>query len=132
MNLITRTIPALLLGLSGLALSGGSQADSSFSISISSGYAVPRASYAYHDSYRPAGRACNIYRRQPVYIDRYVEKHIYRDKRHKRRHHRDDDHDSYGNRHHYRKYRDRDYHHSRKHDDHDERRHTGYAVTARY
>ncbi|GEM_PF-6301028 len=130
MNLITRTIPALLLGLSGLALSGASQADSSFSVTVSSGYAAPYINYAYHDSYRPRTRYCNPYRRPPVHVDSYVEKHIYRDYRHNRRHYRDD---NYGGRHGYQKYRNRDNHHSRKHGDRNERRHhTGYVVTARY
>ena len=136
MNLITRTIPALVLGLSGLTLSGASQADSGFSVTISNGYALPRISYAYHDSYAPPGRACNIYRRHPVHVDHYVQKYVYRDYRHSRRHHRDDDR---ADRHEYRENRDhdrghdRDSRHSRKHSDrNDRRRHSGYAVSARY
>jgi len=76
MNLITRIFPALILGLSGLALSSASQAGSSnsYSISISSGYAPPRASYVYHDSYRPYVQ----HNRPPVHTDTYVEKHVYR------------------------------------------------------
>jgi hypothetical protein len=134
MNLITRTIPALLLGLSGLALSGTSQADSSFSVTISSGYAIPHARYVYHDSYRPYARACNPYRRPLAHTDTYIEKRVYRDYGHHKRHHRDDDHHGYYGRHQQKKkYRNRDDHHSRGHGDKKHRRHhTGYAVTARY
>ena len=130
MNLITRTIPALLLGLSGLTLSGASQADSRFSVTISSGYAPPPINYAYHDSYRPRASYYNPYRHTPIHVDRYVEKYIYRDYRHNKRHYRDDDYDDH---HGYRKHHKRDKHHSRKHGDRNERRrHTGYTVSARY
>ena len=125
MNTITRTtIPALLLGLSGLALSTASQADSSFSITISSGFPAPYASYVYHDSYRPYARACNPYRRPPVHRDVYVEKHIYRDYARPRGHHAREK---------YREHRRRDRHEREEYEDRYERRHhTGYARISYY
>jgi len=135
MNPITRIIPALFLGLSGLTLSPASQADSSFSFSISSGYPVTRTDYVYRDRYyRPYGRACNPYRRPRAYVDTYVEKRVYTDYGH-RRHYRDnDDRDEYYEHHNgHRKYRRHDNHHSRKHGDRNDRRHhTGYARLGYY
>ena len=131
MNLITRTIPALILGLSGLTLSAASQADSSFSFSISTGYPPAVAHYSYRENfYRPYGRICNPYRRPRARIDTYVEKRVYNDYGH-RRHYRDDEYDEHHNRH--RKHRHHDRHHHRKHGDRDDRRHhTGYAQLGYY
>ncbi len=135
MNLITRTIPALILGLSGLTLSAASQADSSFSFSISTGYPSARTSYSYSERYyRPYGRACKRYRQPYAYTDTYVEKRVYRDYGH-RKHYRDTgDHDEYyGGHEGYRKYRHRDNHRSRKHHDRDDRRYpAGYARLGYY
>jgi hypothetical protein len=131
MNLITRTIPVLLLGLSGLGLSGASQADSSFSLFFSSGYAAPYVSYAYHDSYRPYPR----HYRPPVHVDTYVEKHVYRNYGTHGRNYRDYDnrHGYDGRRNEHRKYRGRNDRHSRGHSDRNVRRHqTNYASTLHY
>ena len=135
MNLITRTIPALILGLSGLTLSAASQADSSFSFSISTGYPAARTSYSYRESYyRPYGRYCNPYRRPRAHIDTYVEKRVYRDNGHHRRYRDDDGRDEYDEHHNrHRKYRHHDGHHYHKHGDRDDRRHhTGYARLGYY
>jgi len=105
MNLITRTIPVLILGLSGLTLSTASQADSSFNITFSSGYTVPQVSYAYYNGYRSYVRP----HRPPVHVDTYVEKHVYRSNRYY------DEHREY-----------------RRNDHPARRRHTGYARISHY
>ncbi len=134
MNLIKHTIPALILGLSGLTLSATSQADSSFSISISTGYPSVRTSYSYRESnYRPYGRYCNPYRRPRAYIDTYVEKRVYRDYGHHRRYRDDDDYDDYDEHHNRHRKHHHNRHHYRDHGDRDDRRYpAGYARLGYY
>lgn len=81
MNLITRIIPALIIGLSGPTLAvanpAGGNNNSSFSFSFSSGYAAPHAR-SYRDSYRPHARAYSPRYQPPAHINTtYVEKRIY-------------------------------------------------------
>jgi hypothetical protein len=147
MNLITRTIPALFLGLSSLTLSTGSQADSSFSITIAGGYPVSHATYSYYDYDRPYARTHHRHYRSHGHRGHKNYKH----RRHHGHHHKNSDrygyyghhnahkdYDHYGRpKHHHTKKqhrnRGRDDHRARNYGDKRKRRHqTSHARTGYY
>ncbi len=116
-----RTIPALILGLWGLALSPASSADSSFSITLSSGYIAPIVTHIHADRVR----ACPPYRRPPVHVDTYIEKRVYNYPRHERVH----EYREYREYEEYHEYRDRRHH---RRDRHQRHHHSGYARAGYY